>query len=114
MNSTGSFLCARGDAKEIIVRKTGVTINIASVSGMIGKDRCVYEDTDMLAVTIDCSAVKGAVINMTRDLACHLAPHNIRVNAIIMTGFERGQPQKFLDRYRKAFPWEGSRRMAKT
>ena len=43
-----------------------MTINIASVSGMIGKDRCVYEDTDMLAVIIDYSAVKGTVIHMTR------------------------------------------------
>ncbi len=41
---------------------------------------------------------------MTRDLACYLAPHNIRVNAISMAGFERGQPQKFLDRYRKTSP----------
>ena len=106
VNSTGSFLCVREAAKAMIARKTGVIINIASVSGMIGKDRRPYEGTDMLAVTIDYSAAKGAVISMTRDLACYLAPHNIRVNSISMAGFERGQPTKFLERYRDAFPMQ--------
>lgn len=104
VNSTGTFLCAREAAKHMIPRKSGVIINIASVAGMVGKDRRVYEGSQMLGVTIDYSAAKGAVINMTRDLACYLAPHGIRVNAISMAGFERGQPAEFLRRYKKTIP----------
>jgi len=104
VNSTGTFLCTREAAKHMMRRKSGVIVNIASVSGMIGKDRRVYEGTDMVGVTIDYSAAKGAVINMTRDLACYLAPHGIRVNSISMAGFERGQPEQFLERYKKTIP----------
>ena len=104
INSTGTFLCSREAAKHMMPRKTGKIINIGSVSGMLGKDRRVYEDADMVGVTIDYSATKAAVINMTRDLACYLAPHGIRVNCISMSGFERGQPEPFLEKYRPQHP----------
>ena len=103
-NSTGTFLCVREAAKHMMARKRGVIINIASVAGMVGKDRRVYESSDMVGVTIDYSAAKGAVINMTRDLACYLAPYGIRVNAISMAGFERGQPPDFLRQYKETIP----------
>ena len=104
VNSTGTFLCTREAAKHMMLRKGGVILNIASISGMVGKDRSVYEGSDMVGVTIDYSAAKGAVINMTRDLACYLAPYGIRVNSISMAGFERGQPEHFLKLYEKTIP----------
>jgi NAD(P)-dependent dehydrogenase (short-subunit alcohol dehydrogenase family) len=104
VNSTGSFLCAREAARHMMARRKGVIVNIASVAGMIGKDRRPYEGTDMLGITIDYSAAKGAVISMTRDLACYLAPHGIRVNSISTAGFERGQPARFLERYKQTIP----------
>jgi len=104
VNSTGTFLCVREAVKHMIPRKKGVIINIASVAGMVGKDRRVYEGSDMIGVTIDYSAAKAAVINMTRDLACYLAPHGIRVNSISMAGFERDQPERFLKLYKKTIP----------
>lgn len=103
-NSTGTFLCAREAAKHMIERKTGAIINIASISGMIGKERSVYEGTDMVGVTIDYSAAKGSVVNMTRDLACYLGKYGIRVNSISTSGFERGQPESFLTRYKRQHP----------
>lgn len=104
INSTGTFLCTREAAKHMMPRKTGKIISIGSVSGMLGKDRRVYEGTGMVGVTIDYSATKGAVINMTRDLACYLAPHGIRANCISMSGFERGQPEPFMEKYRPQHP----------
>jgi NAD(P)-dependent dehydrogenase (short-subunit alcohol dehydrogenase family) len=104
INSTGTFLCSREAAKHMMNRKAGVIINIASISGMMGKDRSVYEGADMIGVTIDYSAAKGSVINMTRDLACYLGPHGIRVNSISTSGFERGQPESFLKRYKAQHP----------
>lgn len=103
-NTTGTFLCVREAVKFMEPRRAGVIINIASVSGMIGKDRSVYEGTDMIGVTIDYSAAKAAVINMTRDMACYLAPKGIRVNCISTAGFERGQPESFLVKYKKQIP----------
>ncbi len=103
-NSTGTFLCAKEAAKHMMARETGTIINIASISGMIGKERSVYKGTDMVGVTIDYSAAKGAVINMTRDMACYLGPHGIRVNSISTSGFERGQPESFLERYKAQHP----------
>ena len=103
-NSTGTFLCAREATKHMMGRRRGVIINIASISGMTGKDRRVYKNADMVGVTVDYSAAKGAVINMTRDLACYLAPYGIRVNSISMSGFERGQPESFLTEYKKTIP----------
>jgi len=104
VNSTGTFLCAREAAKHMMARKSGVIINIASVSGMLGKDRSVYDGSDMVGVTLDYSAAKGAVVNMTRDLACYLGPSGIRVNSISTSGFERGQPEGFLERYKPQHP----------
>ena len=103
-NSTGTFLCAREVAKHMMQRKDGVIINIASVSGMVGKDRRVYEGQSMVGVTVDYSAAKAAVINMTRDLACYLGSYGIRVNSISTSGFQRGQPETFLERYRQQHP----------
>ncbi|MAE67570.1 MAG: gluconate 5-dehydrogenase [Phycisphaeraceae bacterium] len=103
-NTTSTFLCAREAARHMKPRGTGTIINIASISGMMGKDRSIYDGLDMVGVTIDYSAAKGAVINMTRDLACYLGPHGIRVNSISTSGFERNQPEPFLERYRPQHP----------
>lgn len=101
-NVTGAFLCTKHVAPHMINAHGGSIIFIASVAGIIGKDRRQYADTSMVGVTIDYSAAKGAVIAMMRDLAGYLAPNGIRVNAISPGGFQRGQPQSFVDRYNEA------------
>ncbi len=79
-------------------QKSGSIINIASIAGMIGRDRRVYVE-GMAPQTIDYAAVKAAILGMTRDLAAYLGDDGIRVNAISPGGFKRGQPQGFIDRY---------------
>ncbi len=105
VNVTGSFLCVKHvAAKYMMPHKRGVIINIASSCGIIGKDRRVYEGTEMGGVTVDYHAAKGAVIAMTRDMAAYLAPYNIRVNCISPGGFYReNQPPKFVEAYAKTF-----------
>ena len=105
INLTGVFLCSKHvAAKAMIPAKSGNIINLGSTTGIVGKDRRVYEGTDMGGATLDYHAAKGGVISMTRDMAVYLAPHNIRVNCISPGGFWRGQPEKFVEAYSKTFP----------
>ncbi len=105
VNVTGSFLCTKHViAKSMIPNRQGVIINIGSTAGIIGKDRRVYQGTEMGGATVDYSAAKGAVIAMTKDMAAYLAPYHIRVNCISPGGFYReGLPEKFCEAYRKTF-----------
>ena len=50
----------------------GRIVNIGSTSGFMGRKRAVAY-----------SAAKGGVVNLTRAMAVQLAPHKIRVNAIV-------------------------------
>jgi NAD(P)-dependent dehydrogenase (short-subunit alcohol dehydrogenase family) len=72
VNAKGVFFCLQRVAREMIPRKSGVIINIASISGKgyAGTSNAIY------------AASKGAVIGLTRIAALQLAPHNINVNAI--------------------------------
>ena len=105
VNLNGVFYCSKYVvAKAMKPAKSGVIINIASTTGIIGKDRRVYEGTDMGGATLDYHAAKGAVISMTRDMAVYLAPDNIRVNSISPGGFWRRQPERFVQAYSKTIP----------
>jgi NAD(P)-dependent dehydrogenase (short-subunit alcohol dehydrogenase family) len=72
VNGKGVFFCLQRVAREMIPRRSGVIVNIASIAGKgyAGTSNAIY------------SASKGAVISMTRIAALQLARHNINVNAI--------------------------------
>ena len=72
VNLTGVFLCARTAAREMIKRKYGKIVNIASIYGAVGD---IFHAAPYYAS-------KGAVINLTRALAIEWAPFKINVNAI--------------------------------
>ena len=72
VNLTGVFLCARTAAREMIKRKYGKIVNIASIYGAVGD----------IFPTAPYYASKGAIINLTRALAIEWAPYKINVNAI--------------------------------
>lgn len=105
VNLNGVFLCAKHVLKKAMIpANSGSIINMGSMSGMIGRDRRVYEGTTMGGSTVDYAAAKGGVINLTRDMAVYLAKYNIRVNSISPGGFERGQPKEFIERYCEQTP----------
>src|SRR3954463_9822097 len=72
VNAKGVFFCLQRVAREMIPRRSGRIINIASIAGK------GYEGTSNAAY----AASKGAVISMTKIAAQQLGKHNINVNSI--------------------------------
>jgi 3-oxoacyl-[acyl-carrier protein] reductase len=70
---TAPFLCGKYAAKQMVAQGSGGKIvNIGSTSGFRGRTRAVAY-----------TAAKGGLANLTRTMAVQLAPHKIRVNAVI-------------------------------
>lgn len=82
LNLTGVLYCCRAVGKVMAEQGYGKIISIASVAGLIGRDRRVYERSRMTAQAVEYAAAKAGVIAMTRDLAGYLSPLGICVNAI--------------------------------
>ena len=100
LNVVGTFHCCREAVRIMKPQGHGSIINIGSISGMVGRDRWVYEGSEeMIPNMSDYTAAKGAIIAYTRDLAAENGRHGIRVNCISPGGFERGQPEEFISRY---------------
>jgi NAD(P)-dependent dehydrogenase (short-subunit alcohol dehydrogenase family) len=66
------FLMAKHVAQRMAAQGGGRIVNIGSTSGFMGRSRAIAY-----------SAAKGGVANLTRAMAAQLAPHKIRVNAIV-------------------------------
>jgi NAD(P)-dependent dehydrogenase (short-subunit alcohol dehydrogenase family) len=72
VNAKGVFFCLQRVAREMIPRRRGAIVNIASIAGKgyAGTSNAIY------------AASKGSVISLTRIAALQLARHDITVNAI--------------------------------
>lgn len=67
------FLMSKHVAQQMVAQGTGGKIvNVGSTSGWQGRPRAIAYST-----------AKGGIANMTRAMAVQLAPHKIRVNAIV-------------------------------
>jgi NAD(P)-dependent dehydrogenase (short-subunit alcohol dehydrogenase family) len=105
VNLRGTFLCCRAAVPIMKAQGGGSIIIIASISGMVGRDRWVYEGSpDMIPNMNVYSAAKSGLIGYMRDVAAENGPYGIRVNCISPGGFERGQPEEFIRRYSKQTP----------
>jgi NAD(P)-dependent dehydrogenase (short-subunit alcohol dehydrogenase family) len=72
VNAKGVFFCLQRVAREMIPRRRGSIVNVASIAGKgyAGTSNAIY------------AASKGSVISLTRTAAQQLARHDINVNAI--------------------------------
>ena len=104
VNVKGTFLCSKAVIPYMKEQRKGIIINISSTTALGGKDRRIYQGTDMGGATLDYHAAKGAVQAMTRDMAVYLAQDGIRVNSICPGGFWRNQPEKFVKAYCQLVP----------
>lgn len=71
INLKGVFLCTNAVVKQMIKQKSGKIISVASIAGEVG-----FMNTSAYC------ASKAGIINLTRELAMELSPHNINVNAV--------------------------------
>lgn len=77
------FLCCQRVGRHMIARHHGRIVNIASVYGMVGHLGPLYATAARERVEAPAyAAAKGAVINLTRDLAANWGRYGITVNAI--------------------------------
>jgi NAD(P)-dependent dehydrogenase (short-subunit alcohol dehydrogenase family) len=98
-NLTGTFLCTRAAAQLMMRKRRGSIINIASIAGMVGRDRRMYEGIDMRPNVVDYAASKAGILGLTQDAAGELGPYGIRVNAISPGGVYRNHDEEFVRRY---------------
>ena len=106
---TGAFLCSRIFGAEMVKRKSGVIVNVASDLAVIAPDQRLYrveglpeEQQPVKPVTY--SVVKTALLGLTRYLATYWTSSNIRVNAISPGGVFNGQPEVFLSKLNQLIP----------
>ena len=71
VNLDGALLCCLAAVPALARSGGGRILNIASIMGIVGSKE-----------SIPYSTAKGGIVNLTRCLACDLAPKNITVNAI--------------------------------
>jgi len=73
---SASFYCARAAGQHMVGAGQGAIVNVASIMGMVGGAH--YPN-------LAYHAAKGAIVNMTRALACEWAAKGVRVNAVAPT-----------------------------
>jgi gluconate 5-dehydrogenase len=90
INLTGAFLFSQRVGREMLKRKTGNIINVASVAGLRGS----MESGQHIVGYV---AAKGGLIALTRELAAKWARRGIRVNSIAPGFFPSRMTEKVLD-----------------
>ena len=84
-NVTGTFMMCRLALPHIIEAGGGSIVNISSVSGIRGnRERAAY------------NASKGAVCNLTKNLAVDFGAKGVRVNAVLPGLVETDMPKYFM------------------
>ena len=91
INLTGAFLFAQAAGREMIKRRFGRIINVASIAGMHSS----VEGPHYAAY----AASKAGLIGLTRELAASWGRHNIRVNAIAPGFFHSRLTETVISKY---------------
>ena len=81
VNATGLMLACQLFSEPMQEQRSGSIVNIGSIYGMVAPDFALYEGM-RAGNRIDYAFVKGGMLNLTRYLACYLAPFNVRVNTL--------------------------------
>lgn len=74
VNVRGAYLMCRAALPSMIARRSGVIVNVASISGVVGPEK-------FPGFTAYCAS-KAALISLTESLAVEVKEHGIRVNCV--------------------------------
>jgi NAD(P)-dependent dehydrogenase (short-subunit alcohol dehydrogenase family) len=88
INQTAVFHLCQLCGRSMLERGSGVIVNVASILGLVASGQIPQ---------ISYTASKGAVVNMTRELAVQWARRGIRVNAIAPGWFLSEMTQEMFD-----------------
>jgi 3-oxoacyl-[acyl-carrier protein] reductase len=91
VNLKGVFLCCRHVLPEMIARKRGATVNIASIAAL-----------HVTVPHVPYAASKAGVVALTRDLAYEVGRLGIRVNAVAPGPIETPMVENVSDEQRRA------------
>jgi NAD(P)-dependent dehydrogenase (short-subunit alcohol dehydrogenase family) len=81
VNATGLMLACQLFSEPMQEARSGSIINIGSIYGMVSPDFPLYAGM-RAGNRLDYAFVKGGMLNLTRYLACYLAPFGVRVNCL--------------------------------
>jgi len=81
LNVTTTLVSAQSAARAMMTRRSGTIITIGSLHATLGSDPRLYAPGYRRS-TQSYHAAKGAILNLTRALACELAQYDITVNCI--------------------------------
>ena len=95
VNLNGSFYCAQRFGRVMLDAGAGSIINVASIFGFVGSGSIPQAGY---------AASKGAVVNMTRELAAQWARRGVRVNGIA-PGFFRSEMTEEMFADERSMSW---------
>lgn len=109
VNIDGMFLVAQAVGRQMLKQGGGGSIiQTASIYGILGSDKRIYEGSFYLNRQISnpgvYSASKAAVVGLTKYLAAYWGDNGIRVNTLVPGGVESGQNDTFKGRYSARVP----------
>lgn len=81
LNVTTTLVSAQSAARAMMARKSGAIVTIGSLHATLGSDPRLYAPGYRRS-TQSYHASKGAILNLTRALACELAQYGITVNCL--------------------------------
>jgi NAD(P)-dependent dehydrogenase (short-subunit alcohol dehydrogenase family) len=101
MQLGGAILISKKFLSYFSANGGGDLIHISSIQGIRAPKFYHYEGTKMTS-PIEYSAIKAGIISITKWLAKYYADRGIRVNCVSPGGIMAGQPDSFLEKYRKS------------